>query len=60
MLKQNIYVLKEWLQEFKNKWMDTSIKDAPWEWENTIKTNFRHFSLRGQYFKEGSMLRAWP
>ena len=43
MLKQNICIL---ISEFKIKWMGKSIKDATWEPEDTIKTNFPNFSLQ--------------
>ena len=35
--------------------MDKSIKDATWEQENTIKTNFPNFSLQ-----EGNVLGSRP
>ena len=45
--------------EFKSKWMDKSIKDATWERENTLRTNFPNFPLQEcNVLKRGSMLQA--
>ena len=47
------------IREFKIKWMDKSIKDATWERENTLTTNFPNFPLQEcNVLKRGSMLRA--
>ena len=47
------------IREFKIKWMDKSIKDATWEHEKTLTTNFPNFPLQEcNVLKRGSMLRA--
>ena len=47
------------IREFKIKWMDKSIKDATWEREKTLITNFPNFPLQEcNVLKRGSMLRA--
>ena len=44
------------IREFKIKWMDKSIKDATWERENTLRTNFPNFPWQEcNVLKRGSM-----
>ena len=38
------------IQEFKIKWMDGSIKDATWEREDALKSNFSHFFCKSAIF----------
>ena len=45
MLKQK-HLRTKVIREFKIKWMDKSIKDAMWEREHTLKTNFQHVHVQ--------------
>ena len=45
------------IQELKIKWVDKTIKDATWERENTLRTNFSNFPLQEcNVLTKGSML----